>query len=179
MTAACSAARHVPAPNKGSSKEGVVGKCDFDAEEGFLPALDALLKSLENDARLSFLGRVVAKGQVTAVLKNRLEQIHYSREHPEIDAEKIVRPVFIAGLPRTGTTFLHNLLTQDTARFRSPLHWEYIDANPRVADRRDAGADIARAEHLQDIERMLDQFKKLSPSFDSFHPLAVRNVTFG
>ena len=115
MAAACSAAR---AP--------IAAPCDFEEEEGFQPALDALLASLDADARLSFIGRLVAQGQVTAVLKNRLEQLHYARVHPEVATEKIFRPVFIAGLPRTGTTFLHNLLSQDSARFRSPLHWEYV-----------------------------------------------------
>jgi hypothetical protein len=51
------------------------------------------------------------------------------RRHPEISRERIVAPIAIAGPPRSGTTFLHSLLSQDPA-FRAPLAWEMARPSP-------------------------------------------------
>ena len=47
------------------------------------------------------------------ILVNRLRIVHEWQERPEVLATPIERPVFILGLPRTGTTALHHLLAQD------------------------------------------------------------------
>jgi hypothetical protein len=43
---------------------------------------------------------------------------------------QIVAPLFIVGLPRTGTSFLHTLLSHDTDNFLSPLNWMVVDPTP-------------------------------------------------
>ena len=62
-------------------------------------------------------------------LRNRLKVADYLRQRPEILDAKIERPVFVMGVPRTGTTLLSNLLAADPAR-RSPLTWEIDDPVP-------------------------------------------------
>ncbi|MET1756673.1 sulfotransferase [Novosphingobium sp. RD2P27] len=62
-------------------------------------------------------------------LTNRLKVADYLRQNSELETRKIERPVFVMGVPRTGTTLLSNLLAADPAR-RSPLTWEIDDPVP-------------------------------------------------
>jgi len=62
-------------------------------------------------------------------LSNRLRVAEYLRQNPELTSRKIERPVFVMGIPRTGTTLLSNLLAADPAR-RSPLEWEIEEPVP-------------------------------------------------
>lgn len=63
------------------------------------------------------------------LLANRLKIADYHRQHPELAQRPVERPVFVFGIPRTGTTLLSNLLAADPAR-RSPLTWEIDDPVP-------------------------------------------------
>jgi hypothetical protein len=62
-------------------------------------------------------------------LSNRLKVWDYLQQNPELLKRPIERPVFVMGVPRTGTTLLSNLLAADPAR-RSPLEWEIDDPVP-------------------------------------------------
>ncbi|MEY2942048.1 MAG: hypothetical protein RLY97_62 [Pseudomonadota bacterium] len=62
-------------------------------------------------------------------LQNRLRVTDYLAQHPELLTRKVERPVFVFGIPRTGTTLLSNLLAADPAR-RSPLAWEIDEPVP-------------------------------------------------
>ncbi|MFA7586692.1 MAG: sulfotransferase [Novosphingobium sp.] len=62
-------------------------------------------------------------------LRNRLKTADYLRQRPELLERKIERPVFVMGVPRTGTTLMSNLLGADPGR-RSPLTWEIDDPVP-------------------------------------------------
>src|SRR5262249_62408189 len=86
-------------------------------------------QSLEGEARLSFIGRVAAREELTHMLMNRLKMERDRQQHPDIAAEQIRRPLFITGLPRTGSTFLHGLLAQGPAHC-APLHLGVRDPSP-------------------------------------------------
>ncbi|CAI5530209.1 unnamed protein product [Closterium sp. Naga37s-1] len=102
-----------------------------DYGEGtFLTGLRLLLKGLEEEARLSAFGRILIWNDVQRLLRYRLHLEDTRRQQPEIEEEKIEAPVCILGLPRTGTTFLFNLLALDTSLFRSPLTWEVHHMHP-------------------------------------------------
>ena len=62
-------------------------------------------------------------------LSNRLKTTAYLDAHPELKSRPIKRPVFVLGIPRTGTTLLSNLLAADPMH-RSPLTWEIDDPVP-------------------------------------------------
>jgi len=62
-------------------------------------------------------------------LRNRLKVSDYLRQRPELLKRKIERPIFVMGVPRTGTTLMSNLIAADPAR-RSPLTWEIDDPVP-------------------------------------------------
>ncbi len=69
------------------------------------------------------------RDDIVHYLTNRLKITDYLRQRPELAARKIERPVFVMGVPRTGTTLLSNLLGADPAR-RSTLTWEVDDPVP-------------------------------------------------
>jgi hypothetical protein len=63
------------------------------------------------------------------VLQNRLRVEHWIREHPEVLREHVEAPLFVTGLGRAGTTWLHELLARDPEN-RAPLLWELFDSVP-------------------------------------------------
>ncbi|MCV7350052.1 sulfotransferase family protein [Mycobacterium parmense] len=72
-------------------------------------------------------------GQLLQLLKNRLLFTDLMRRHPEIDDIALQPPVVIAGLPRTGTTHLHNLLAAPPT-FRTMPYWESVEPFPLPAE---------------------------------------------
>lgn len=74
-------------------------------------------------------GRSLVVGRAVDALSNRLRVHAYVQEHPEVLDDEVVRPLFIMGMPRTGTTMASYLLDQDPAR-RSLLKWEAFDSVP-------------------------------------------------
>lgn len=104
-----------------ASARAQAGLEDFGGE-GFRDALARFCEALEGEAELNGLGRQVARGQLQRLLVNRLGIEEVYRRHPEID-EQVPEPVFMIGLPRTGTTALAALLSRDP-EYRSLLAWE-------------------------------------------------------
>jgi hypothetical protein len=118
------------------------GLDDF-GDDSFRRPLGVLLQSLETEAQLSFIGRLGVQSDLQRTLGNRLRLVRDRRRYPEIAGEVIRRPLFITGLPRSGTTFLHALLAEDPAH-RAPRVWEVMfpcppperalyDSDPRIA----------------------------------------------
>ena len=100
----------------------------FDSDS-FREGLDVLLDDLRHDAeRPAPLVERFRDDMVTA-LSRRLEVTEYLDRRPELVERPIERPVFVLGMPRTGTTLLNNLLAADPAR-RSPLAWEIDEPVP-------------------------------------------------
>jgi hypothetical protein len=140
---------------------------DFGADS-FRPGLRELLRSFEDEARLTTLGRGMARANVVSALVTRLRLVDWRKRNPEVAAQQIRRPLFVLGMPRTGTTLLHGLLAQDPAA-RAPLTWEVAapcpapeaatyESDPRIAE--------ARA-HERDIE-------KIAPGFLAIHPTGAQ-----
>jgi len=95
---------------------------DFGGEE-FREGLRRLVDSLNEDAQLNVLGRISARTTLQTSLRNRLQLWEHRNKHPGVAEQEIREPLFIVGLPRTGTTVLFNLLALDPAN-RAPLAWE-------------------------------------------------------
>ena len=98
------------------------GVDDF-GDPGFAERLEVVCRALATDVSLSGPGRVAAFVQVTSLLRNRLLVQDVLRRHPEVDELEVTAPIIICGLPRTGTTHLHNLISADPA-MRSLPYWE-------------------------------------------------------
>ncbi|MBT8453072.1 MAG: sulfotransferase, partial [Deltaproteobacteria bacterium] len=104
---------------KATKKAGSADFADGDVREG----LTRFLESADREGELTLLGRVMVQSYATGNLVNRLRVVEWRKKHLDVEKEEIVRPLFIVGLPRTGTTILHAVLEQDPAN-RSPLSWE-------------------------------------------------------
>ncbi len=104
------------------------GLGDF-GDAAFLPGLRVLLETYDRGAGLDEKGRKLAFRRVVQLLGTRLRVHAAFRSSPEIHAQKIRRPLYLTGLPRTGTSALFNLLASD-ARARPLLLWEGLFPDP-------------------------------------------------
>jgi hypothetical protein len=109
------------------------GLTDFGPPQ-FLEGLEIFFDSLNNDARLNQAGHYIAHHRSMQHVTNRLNYINDRKLYSEIAQQKIVKPIFIIGLGRTGSTILHDILAQDPAN-RAPLTWEvtYCSPPPKTA----------------------------------------------
>lgn len=128
--------------------------------------LDRLLSAYEREAELTTLGRITVRQLLVTLLENLLYLEQERQSAPEIEQQTIDAPVFIIGLPRTGTTLLHGLIAQDPAT-RTPLTWEVMfpagypespDAINRIRKRTDSRLAWAN---------------RLVPAFRRIHTLAA------
>jgi hypothetical protein len=142
------------------------GLRDF-GDDAFRAPLRLFLGALEREARLHYVGRTLARADVVEWLANRLEIVGWTARHPEIAAERIDGPIFITGLPRTGTSLLHELLAQDPAN-RVPLAWEVKSPCPPPDADANEDARIARA------ERAVRAWCEIVPEYDAMHELGAR-----
>jgi hypothetical protein len=99
----------------------------FDSES-FREGLEVFLADV-NRCQYTDTGLQRVTASVVEALSTRLKTTAYLEQRPELLQRKIERPVFVFGVPRTGTTLLSNLLATDPAR-RSPLTWEIDDPVP-------------------------------------------------
>lgn len=99
------------------------GLSDFgDDDPGWREALARLVESAEREARLSGNGRRLFHSVLTERLVNRLSVVDYVARHPEVRRERVVAPLVLATLPRTGQTAAGWILDRDPIN-RSLLTW--------------------------------------------------------
>ena len=137
------------------------GLSDFGDNELQEPLRRLLGAMSAPEADLSLIGRFATQWDIVRFLINLLRFKAEETAHPEIMGQTIRRPVFITGLPRSGTTFLHRLMMTDPAN-RAPLVWETIFPWPDGPgpDRREAR-----------VAKQLKTFEWLAPEFRALHPL--------
>lgn len=97
-----------------------------------LAGLEVLVKASNEEAQLSEAGVSRWEGNLVRQLSNRLRVVDYLKQHPELLNRPIDKPMFVFGLPRTGTTLTINLLCADQAR-RCFLRWESQSPVPPAA----------------------------------------------
>jgi hypothetical protein len=108
------------------------GLTDFGPDD-YRERLDVYLTALREIGGLHGPGIVNFHAQLVQWLKNRLLLNDLLARHPEIYDIELLPPVVIAGLPRTGTTHLHNLLAAATT-FRTIPYWESVEPFPLPAE---------------------------------------------
>jgi Sulfotransferase family len=119
------------------------GLDDF-GDDWFREPLAVLCQAIPREAGLSAAGRVTAGMSLVSNLVNRLRLEDLLKRHPEIEQLPVARPIVIAGLPRTGTTHLHNLLSSDPA-LRSLPYWESLEPVPAQIPPADPDPRVERA----------------------------------
>ena len=143
------------------------GLDDF-GDDDFREPLARLLSCLGTEAELTLLGRVAARRDLTGLLSNRLRLEEDRKHHPEIAAERIGAPIFIVGLPRTGSTLLHHLLGQDPDT-RVAQAWEVMYPSPPPAR-----ATYERDPRIGRATQQLRWLDWLAPDFRSIHPVGAQ-----
>jgi hypothetical protein len=135
------------------------GLDDFGGPNFFEP-LSRLLESCHREARLNVIGRLALKNDAVRILCNRLLLERDRQRNPDIAKQQIREPLFIVGLPRSGTTLLHTLLAADPAH-RVPLTWEVMSPSPPSAE--------DRQQRIRSANRDLAMLRWLAPTFESVH----------
>ena len=87
--------------------------------------------------------------------------------YPEIADEQIRRPIFILGLPRTGTTLLYGLLAEDPAH-RAPLSWEVDQPCPPAET-----ASYHSDPRIETSGKRFEQLAQLAPGVQAIHPVGT------
>ena len=94
--------------------------------------LEILLRDHAKEGRLTERGRMSVSSRYVNALATRMQVDDYLRANPGVLTAPVKRPVFILGLPRTGTTMLSYMLDADPAN-RSLLRWEAYNVVPPAA----------------------------------------------
>lgn len=142
------------------------GFTDF-GDSSFETPLQMLVKSYEEEADLSPFGRLAARWDTLRFLHNLLLLREAEKRIPEILEQPIVQPIFITGMPRSGSTFLHHLLSLDP-KSRVVRSWETVFP-VRGWGRR----AVTREQRIRKVERQLASFVRLAPELPSLHPVTA------
>jgi soluble cytochrome b562 len=157
---------HCEAERLMSRAAKATGHDDF-GDASFREGLDVLCDAARNEARLNQLGRIASAKAIVDILKNRLQIVDHCKRHPEIEREEIRQPLFVVGMPRTGTTILYGLLAQDP-NLRTPMTWE-ID-HPYPPPRPENHTTDPR---IAKSQQGIDAFHAFAPGFNAIHPQAA------
>ena len=129
----------------------------------FLGFLDHYLE-VSRRLPLTPFGRVTTRQAALKALANRLMVERYVQRYPRVKDIPIKRPLFIVGFPRTGTTLLHHLLSQDPG-YRSLKFWELHTPVPVRLD--DPEKD--RAQRVSIARRVLAGVRYIFPEMRVMH----------
>ena len=147
------------------------GLSDFGGDR-FRDPLDVLCTAFRSEAGLSAPGLVSNHALFVQLLSNRLLVQDLLRRHPEIHDVRIEAPIIVCGLPRTGTTHLHNLMAADPA-LRSLPYWESLEPVLPESQRPAPGEPDPR---LARTEVALDFINSAMPYFKRMHEMTVDHV---
>ena len=139
------------------------GLTDF-GEWQFAAPLRVLLQACEHEAVLGAFGRFALRWDALRFLENLL-RLQAAETASSAPPPLIDRPIFVTGLPRSGTTFLHNLLIEDRAN-AVPRCWQTID--PAIV-----GDAAGEARSIRRVDRQLRMFRCLAPDFGAMHPITA------
>ena len=141
-------------------------RCDLEnfGEGDFFEALSRLLESCHHEARLNLIGKIALRSDLLRTLCSRLFMERDRQLYPAIARQEIRKPLFIVGLPRSGTTLLHTLLAADPEH-RAPLTWEVMTPSPPTCD------DVKR--RIQRATQSCNCLNWLAPTFRHVHAVGA------
>jgi hypothetical protein len=142
---------------------------DDYGDGGFEARLDLLCRAMTDEGGFNSAGILQQHTLIMGLLKNRLLIEDVIARHPEILDEQITAPMVICGLPRTGTTHLHNLISADPA-IRSLPYWESLEPVLAESERPAAGEPDPRRERTALALSFLDV---AMPYFNRMHEMTV------
>jgi Sulfotransferase family len=138
------------------------GLSDF-GDPTFREGLEVLVKALNSEAKLTEAGEGRVAASITATLAQRLQVEDYLKANPALLEAPVEAPLFVFGLPRTGTTLAINLLAADPAA-RVFSRWEAFNTVPPAAP----GALHTDPRYLAEQAR-LEASKQYLPHISAMH----------
>lgn len=127
-----------------------------------------LVKALEDEANLNLMGRILTRSDLLMFLEGRLRVEDTYRKHPEIEKQRVDRPLFIIGQGRSGTTWLRELLAQPPAN-RTITDGEAMFPVPLPGMSLEEQRDLA--------QRRITQWRRVTPELDAIHEFGVDTPT--
>jgi hypothetical protein len=124
-----------------------------------------LVKSLEEEAQLTLMGRLMARSDIILWLSTRLGVTDTLKKFPQILDEEITAPMVIVGLPRSGTSILFELLSHDPD-VSVPLMWEALQPCPPPET-----ATYTSDPRIEQADKLFTQWNRVAPEFASMHEM--------
>ena len=140
------------------------GLTDY-GDRGFEQGLEILLRGYDDEARLNAVGRLNVRQEILGVLSARLRLIDEWKTHSDPQQARPQRPLFILGLPRTGTSALHDLLAEDP-QHQVLEYWLAASPAPRPTQ-----AISRRDPRLKAARRELTAIYALDPGLRALHDM--------
>jgi Sulfotransferase family len=138
------------------------GLSDFGTDDWRAP-FRVLLKSLEEEAQLNLMGRIMTRSDILMYLEARLRVEETYKQHPEIEDQEIVAPIMIVGSGRSGTSALQNLLSLDPDTATTTHREALFPSPPPEAATYHNDPRIARA------DKRMTQWNRVTPEIMSVH----------
>lgn len=128
---------------------------------------EILVHSIEAEAELHLFGRLWTRQDLLSFLEARLRIEATYKAHPEIEDEEIRQPVFVTGLPRSGTSILFELLARDE-QMMAPANWEFVlPCPPPEAATYRQDPRVPRADDL------ITQMGRVVPAYKAMHEMGA------
>jgi hypothetical protein len=146
--------------------EAAKRRCGLDDFGGgdFFEGLSRLLDSCHRESRLNLIGKIALRTDLTRILCSRLLMQRDRELYPAVARQEIREPLFIVGLPRSGTTLLHMLLAADPEH-RAPLTWEVMTPSPPTRD--------SEKRRIQRAMQSCNCLNWLAPTFRHVHAVGA------
>jgi hypothetical protein len=146
--------------------EAAKRRCGLDDFGGgdFFEGLSRLLDSCHRESRLNLIGKIALRTDLTRILCSRLLMQRDRELYPAVARQEIREPLFIVGLPRSGTTLLHMLLAADPDH-RAPLTWEVMTPSPPTRD--------SEKRRIQRAMQSCNCLNWLAPTFRHVHAVGA------
>lgn len=142
------------------------GKRPDFADRSFIRPFEQLLEACNEEADLSAFGVRALRIDVLRCLRTLLHFDEVEAASPGVLARPIRAPVFITGMPRSGTTFLHRLILQDPGTI-GPRLFQLV--YPYAAQASPLGTALRK----RWVSLQLALFRMIAPEFHALHPVAV------
>ena len=133
--------------------------------ETFRQGFCKLIETVLDDFNLTYTGWRHLRGVFLSRLLNRLAIHDHLQSSPEILNEPIVSPLFVTGLPRTGSTMLQRLLALDP-HSRCLVFWQACHPAPLPAPE-----EYAKDPRFGEAQRFIRWLHRMAPHYNSIHPM--------